>query len=102
MLPEKTKNVLRYVVGIVCSNRVGVNPNPNNHGAKSLLLVLSIGEEASGIDRIAFDPCSCHQLANFGTDSAPCTIEKGVVYPMERLGRLKAKSATGLGPGIFC
>ena len=88
-------------MGGVGGGRAGINHNPNNDGTESLLPVLSVGDEASGINgRVANLPIF-HQFANLGTDSAPDVVERGAVDSTKRLGRLISMSALGLDPGIL-
>jgi hypothetical protein len=100
ILLEKFKDVLRYFVGAVGRGRAGIDPNPNYDGAECLLPVLSVGDEASGIDGVAGPP-NFHQFTNLGADSAPDLVERGAVDPTKRLGRIVVESAPGLNPGVF-
>ena len=101
VLLEKFRDVLGYFVGDVCRGGAGIDPNPNNDGTESILLVLSVGDEASGVNGRVENLPIFHQLANLGTDSAPDIVERGAVDSMKRLGRIMGEPALGLDPGIL-
>ena len=84
-------------MGGVGGGRAGINPNPNNDGTESLLPILSVGDEASGINGAVVNVPIFHQVANLGTDSAPLAdvVERGAVDSMKRLDRLIGVSALG-------
>jgi hypothetical protein len=97
ILLEKFKDILGYFVGGVGGGRAGIDPNPNNDGTESLLPILSVGDEASGINGRVVNVPIFHQFANLGTDSAPLAdvVERGAVDSMKRLDRLIGVSALG-------
>ena len=82
ILLEKFKDVLRDFVGGVGGDRAGIDPNPNHDGTETLLPILSVGDEASGINEVANLPIF-HQFANLGTDGAPDVVERGAVDSTE-------------------
>ena len=88
-------------MGGVGGGRAGIDPNPNNEGTESVLPVLSVGDEASGINGRIENVPIFHKLTNLGTDSAPDAVEGGTVDPTKRLGRQIGESALGPGPGIL-
>lgn len=79
----------------------GMDANPNHNGTESLLPILSVSDEAGGINGVASPHTTSHQVANLGTDSAPDAVERGVIDSTKRLGRQMGVSASGLDPGIF-
>ena len=88
-------------MGDVGRGRSGKDRNPNYHRTESVLPILSLGDETSGINGEASLHGGFHHLVNLGTNSAPDFVKWGTVNSTDRLGRPIGESTGGLGPGIL-
>ena len=58
---------------------VEIDANPNDVGTELLLPVLSVGDEAGGVDGVSSLHIAPHHVPNLGTDSAPFTVQWSAV-----------------------
>jgi hypothetical protein len=101
ILIEKCEDDLGDYLGDVGRGRSGKDRNPSHHRTESVLPVLFVGGETSGINGEASLHGGFHRLVNLGTNSAPDVVERATVNSTNRLGRLIGESTGGLGPGIL-
>ena len=104
ILLEKRKDLLGDPVGGIGGGRTRNNTDPDDDGTETPLRLLRlsrrcVGEEAGRVDGCPVNIPSLDQVTNFGTDSVPDTIERGVKDSTERLDRDMGESADGLGEG---
>jgi len=100
MLPEKRKDLLGDIVGGIGGSRPRNDTDPYDDRTEThLLLSRRRSGEAGWLDGRPVNLPSRDQVNDFGTDSFPDTIERGVIDSMERLDRDMGVSAFGFGEG---
>jgi hypothetical protein len=102
ILQEKRKDLLGDLVGGIGGGRTRNDTDPYDDGTETPLLLLSyrsVGEEADRVDGRPVNPPSLDQVTNFGTDSVPDAIERGVKDSTGRLDRDIGESADGHAEG---
>jgi hypothetical protein len=80
VLPQKSKDLLRDIVGGVGGGRTGQDANPDNDRTETPLLLLSrrtVCEEAGRVNGRPLDLLRLDDVANMGTDSTPDLVQRG-------------------------